>query len=439
MFANHQNLYTTVFSCLILLLLNSCSSTKQLSKSLHKQVEESVVFSKSFTGFALYDPVKKEWLANQWADRYFTPASNTKIFTLYASMTILGDRIPALQYQVKQDSLIFWGTGHPGFLHPDLPADSSVYLLFKEWTGPIFFSSSNFLDQRYGSGWAWDDYPYSFQPEKSPFPIYGNVVTFTNNGQAKPETAPSFFESYLKYIPGGSWVQRDESGNRFSYNGRQREGLTRRIPFQYSDSLFVQLLSKALERPIFLLEEPLLPDSTAQFFYSSQAADSIYQLMMQQSDNFIAEQLLLSCASKLNNLLQTKPTINFVKDSLNPTGAELIWVDGSGLSRYNMFTPRSIVQVLEELWNSIDRERLLNIFPAGGESGTIEPYYIGTDGPYIFAKTGTLRHNHCLSGYLRTRSGKWLIFSFMNNHYSTGSGPLKTEMEKVLKKIYEEY
>ena len=74
-------------------------------------------------------------------------------------------------------------------------------------------------------------------------------------------------------------------------------------------------------------------------------------------------------------------------------------------------------------------ERLFHIFPAGGKSGTIEKWYGGKAEPYVFAKTGTLSNKHCLSGYIKTESGRLLIFSFMHNNYVGSPEPVKKEME----------
>src|SRR5690625_1520090 len=115
--------------------------------------DTSRVFSSNFTGFALYDPEGDSMLYAQNKDRYFTPASNTKLFTFYAGLKLLPDSIRALEYEVRGDSLIFWGTGDPSFLHPDF-GNEKVYGFLKNRSESLFFSDSNFDDKPMGPGWS---------------------------------------------------------------------------------------------------------------------------------------------------------------------------------------------------------------------------------------------------------------------------------------------
>ena len=236
-------------------------------------------------------------------------------------------------------------------------------------------------------------------------------------------------------------IERQIDYNIFEYNPDMllKAEYEKSHPFKYSDSLFCQLLSEALGKKITLLGAPQSPPPNARIIYSVHA-DSLYRMLMQDSDNFIAEQLLLLCANAVFDTLNTLKIIQYSKDSLlNDLPDQANWVDGSGLSRYNLFTPRSIVFILEKLYQQLPQERLFHIFPAGGVSGTITDYYKGIEKPFVFAKTGTLRNKHCLSGYLVTKTNKVLIFSFMHNNFPNGSTVYKKEMEKVLKAIYEAY
>src|SRR5690606_39863376 len=88
----------------------------------------------------------------------------------------------------------------------------------------------------------------------------------------------------------------------------------------------------------------------------------LYKVMMQDSDNFIAEQLLLSCAGVLSDTLAPEIAIDYMKANfLSDLPDEPIWIDGSGLSRYNLFTPRSIVMLWDKILESVPRQRLFRL------------------------------------------------------------------------------
>ncbi len=113
------------------------------------------------------------------------------------------------------------------------------------------------------------------------------------------------------------------------------------------------------------------------------------------------------------------------------------WVDGSGLSRYNLFTPQSFVYILNKTKNEFGWDRLKNILPTGGK-GTLSSYFKKDSGS-IYAKTGTLSNNCALSGFLITKKGKFLIFSILANNYMGAATPVRKATEKFLLEIIENY
>ncbi len=424
-------------------------SSSQRSRPLHAMVTDSKVFNQGYSGFVLFDPQTGATLEQRNADKYFTPASNTKILTLYTALNILGDSLPVLRYIDIGDTIVFWGTGNPAFLHPDLPADSTVLEFLRTRPESLFFTDFNFRDDHFGPGWSWADYTESYQPERSPMPIYGNVVRFRSLG---PDSGfmvtPAFFRDSLFYGPrleeeNGAVIQRVERGNRFEYNAAalRRTGFRENVPFDYSPELFVRLLSDTLKRTVGLFDAGLLPAGAVRTIYMP-ANDTLYMRLMRNSDNFVAEQMLLLCSEQVFNTQNVRKIIDYARDRhFRGAPDRLEWWDGSGLSRYNCFTPRSIVYILHELYKKNPQERLFKIFPAGGASGTIREWYGARNGqaPYVFAKTGTLRYVHCLSGYIKTRKGKVLIFSFMHNNFTVSADVYKEEMQDVLRKVYEQY
>ncbi|MDX1665609.1 MAG: D-alanyl-D-alanine carboxypeptidase [Saprospiraceae bacterium] len=437
--------YSTL--CILFLIpLFAATQSRSAQHQLAEMIESSPVFSHIFSGFVLFDPETGDTLYQHDGHKYFTPASNTKIFTFYTSLNVLGDSLPALRYVCRNDTLIFWGTGNPLFLHPEMPHDSSLTAFLRDRPEKLFFSPHNYPEERYGPGWSWRDYEYAYQVEKSPLPIYGNVVRFTRDSlQLGFEVHPPRFYRHLMFRPMTEgerpYVRRQEHANTFEYNPLVFTGLPfeQWVPFQTRPALVAKLLSDTLKREVNLLSVDGF-NAHPIHTLSLPLPDTLYRRLMQDSDNFIAEQLLLLCSDKLFGLQDTRKTISYAIDSLFQDAPDpLNWRDGSGLSRYNLFTPRTVVHLLHELYRQLDRDRLLNIFPAGGVSGTIEEWYGGEEEPYVFAKTGTLSNKHCLSGYLITDSDRTLIFSFMHNNYTGSSRPVKEEMEKVLDMIRQRY
>ncbi len=377
----------------------------------------------------VYDPISMDTLYRLNSDKYFTPASNTKIFTLYTSLLLLPKQIPALKYCNLNDTLFIEGTGNPSLLHPYLN-DSSVIRFLKGFKN-ISLNQNNFSDSRFGPGWAWEDYDRYYSAERSALPIFGNVVTISNVDSLL--VIPNYFISNVNLIK--NTINREIDTNIFYFDPTRKDTLE--IPFKADNDVIQTLMEAAIGREISGVQKMPCEEK---MILSGILTDSINKRMMQESDNFLAEQLLLLASSTLSDTLNTRTAIDYMlKNHFKDLKQPPRWVDGSGLSRYNLFSPEAMVYVLNAIHGEVPKERLFNIFAEGGESGTLADWYPGNPHPYIYAKTGTLGNNHNISGYLITKSGKTLIFSFMNNHFTNSSSEIKKQMQYIFEWVRDNY
>lgn len=414
-----------------LIILSFFSSVHLFAqKELIDQHFNSDFYSSQFTGFYLYDPAAKEEMYNYNGNKFFIPASNTKIFTLYTAMKMLNDSIPAFKYQLIGDELHIEGTGDPTFLHPKYKNTKAVDFL-KNTGSKIIFHWNNFDEESFLPGWTWDDFRKDYAPERSQFPIHENLVSISKNGTSI-KTFPTYFEELteIREMP----EPRNFYDNKFYISNKKR---SEKVPFIVNEMVIEKSLSQILGKPVDMIKTPMTKG--AKVFYSQQA-DDVYREMMENSDNFLAEHLLILASSTLPGKLSASEIITFSKRNLlKDLKQQPEWFDGSGLSRYNLFTPQSFSQVLEKMYNEFPEQRLFSIFPIGGKTGTIKNRYKDSVQPYIYAKTGTLSNNVTLSGYLKTKSGRTLIFSLMNNNSIKELSWIRNENEKLLRLVRDNY
>lgn len=403
----------------LLLSLVNCKNSKVIL--------DSKLYQNSFTGVLVINPTTKDTLYNYNSTKYFTPASNTKIVTLFTALNTIPDKIPSLKYHITKDTLYAEGIGDPTLLHPYFK-DSTAILFLKKYSN-IVLNTSNFKDHKYGPGWAWEDYDTYYSPEKSGFPIYGNVLTIYNKGNLISK--PNYFKDSITFSD--LLKRREEHANTFYYNSTSKDTII--TPFITDNNLTKNLLEDILQKNVTI--SSTFPEGDKNILYGI-ASDSVYKRMMHKSDNFLAEQLMLVSSGVLTDTLSFKiAKEHILKTKLSNLRQKPRWVDGSGLSRYNLFTPESMVHVLHELYKKLPKERLFTLFPVVNAPKTKKEDTVQE--PYLYAKSGSLGNNYCLSGYLITNSGKTVIFSFMNNHFMTSSSGIKKEMHHFFEHIRDTY
>lgn len=112
---------------------------------------------------------------------------------------------------------------------------------------------------------------------------------------------------------------------------------------------------------------------------------------------------------------------------------DFMFYDGSGLSTYDLATPRAFTQLLRfaatQPWGAAYKSSL----PIGGVDGTLESRF--TKAPLkgnVFAKTGTSSEDRALSGYLVCASGKTVVFSIFVGDHLPGSNADRDVMDKIV-------
>ena len=440
--------------CSLMLVLNSCNKKvpsriikdkivsidpippRNFQDSLGYLVEQAFDESQNFTGIIFYEPNKRDTLISYHSTKNFTPASNTKIFSLLTGLETLGPTLSALSYFTKGDTLFFQGTGYPFFMNNDVIDQNRALDILKSHEGPICFVPDNFQDDHYGSGWSWDDYSYLYQKEKSAMPIYNQTVWVAKQtGQERVHVDPDVLRIFVEINRGTTAysIRRHPNSNHIELNipSNYPKLINRIFPFVTDDLLFTQMLSDTLKKEVTLYNTPANPVWKIMKDFET---DSLYQMVMKDSDNFLAEQLMLMSSFEVFDTMNTKKIIQHSTENfMSGLPHKMRWVDGSGLSRYNLTTPENLTYTLQKIKGKIGLKGIKNIFPQGGKRS------LSSIPHYVFAKSGSLSNNYNLSGFMETKDGSILIFSFMNNHFLESSRIIKKRLSNILDFIHDHY
>ena len=455
-----------------LLILQACSVSKQIAHSAKADVLDTKALQAAHVGISIFDPAANKYLYNYQGDKYFVPASNTKLPTCYAAMKYLGDSLVGLKYMTYKGmrgtdtGMIIESTGDPTFLHPDFKKQR-IYDFLKNTKLPIGIATPFFTNFAYNSGWPIGDLNENYMPPRSNFPIYGNLISISVNKEVE-KVAPDYFlkkELVTRvYSRGKPLINREDDKNLFTIYAdssvvNYRETFPLFLNKEFPWQLIVDTLGKRIDEypknrsgGSFKVQldvynhSPFMIDSFGYTSFNlvnmskihSQPTDSLLKPMMHNSDNFFAEQSLLMVSNEMLGVMNDEKIIDtLLNTDFKDLPQEPRWVDGSGLSRYNLFTPQDFVAILNKMKNEFGMERIKVILPTGGE-GTISSYYKADSG-YIYGKTGTLSGVVAFSGFLYTKKGKLLIFStLVNNHQATAT-EVRRAIEKFVQGIRSKY
>jgi len=155
------------------------------------------------------------------------------------------------------------------------------------------------------------------------------------------------------------------------------------------------------------------------------------------SQNWMSEQLLRALGARFGEEGSWSEGVGVMEahlmDDVGVDPLDIVLRDGSGLSAYNLVTPRALVRVLRAMHLGPHAHAFREAMAEPGEEdSTLEERLTGLEGR-LFAKTGSISNVNSLSGYLVREDGQEIIFSILTN----GSGLPSTRVQEAIDDIVE--
>lgn len=402
------------------------------------------------------------------AHRRMVPASNMKLITSAAALHYLSsDYVYETVFAMHGNTLIIIGSGDP--LFGDYLIDTKYgrqpgWLLDKitealiandvKHIDDIVVDTTIFDDMPTNPNWPASELNRWYACEVSGLNYNGNCVEMTcrnNSGgidiNIKPET--KFIKTINKVRAinsGGGAVgaYRTEQMNTLLVRGRcRRQQGPFRVAIERPAMLFVFVLAEHLAKNNIsvtgnAVERSVTNRSGLKIITAHQTpiGDCLARCN-KDSFGLAAESLLKTIAANANknrngswaagNEMVSKYLISI---GIGP--GKFNCDDGSGLSRNNKLTPKSITTVIRAMYKSQNWQHYKDSLAAGGVDGTIkkyfkEPQYKGR----VLGKTGYINGIKSFSGYCRTDQGEY-IFSIITDH---ANGKTRAVINDIAKAI----
>lgn len=440
--------YWLLLMCMFTL---SAVNAQSLTERINRIVNEEGV-AQGHAGVYVYNLTQGNTIYSWQADKLFRPASTMKLLTTVAALDKLG-----LSATVDTE-LYYTGTIENGTLYGNVYVKGGMDPLFGEaelnalvdqikgWgisciAGKLVMDDSMKEDRYWAPGWCWEDGEFDYQPEINALELNGGCVeiqvTPGERGEKAlvtlvPQTAycevinetESRTPAAGKLIVERNWMR---GGNTIKLSGNVGTVVRKKVPMANEPLFFAETLVGKLQEAGIKCHEIGLDKTPLEYAKRetiSRGIGEIVQETLKESYNLGAESLLFNMAEK--TLGSEKITWEeaagvlkqFVTDSLRCEADNYIVMDGSGLSTYDLLSPKLLVTCLEYAYGKkVLFDVLYNALPIAGVDGTLKTRMRQTGvRNKVRAKTGTVTAVSSLAGYARALNGDWLAFAIMNNH-----------------------
>ena len=414
----------------------------------------------SNVGISIYDLTDGKSLYTYQADKLSRPASTMKLLTTITALSHPDADDPfktEVWYQgvIEQDTLkgdlYVVGGYDPEF--DDEALDSLVNAVsrfpFSVISGHVYGDVSMKDSIYWGSGWAWDDTPASYQPYLSPLMLNKGLVTVTASPGERGHLAS------LDCVPASSYytvtnetksrtpaagrfgVSRDwlQNGNNIVVKGNVEGKRTGMVNIYSSRDFFMhtfleRLQAKGIQCPVNYAFNELQKDSlSVQIALFETAIQDVINQIMKESDSLNAEALLCRLGAQATGKkhISDEDGLSVIRKQIKALGEDPDYyklADGCGLSNYNYISPNLLIAFLKFAYSRTDVfQKLYKALPIGGVDGTLK-YRMKRGTPSyknVHAKTGSFTAINCLAGYLRTTNGHEIAFAIMNQNVLSGA------------------
>ncbi len=425
-------------------------------------------FSNAEWGVVIQSLETGEYLYKRNEDKLFIPASNLKLFTSAAGLIILGSEYKFktniymngfVDGSVLKGDLVVQGKGDPSIsgrfyngnmlkVYSDW-ADSLVDAGIDEISGNIIGDDNAFDEVGLGTGWQWDYESNWFAAPSSAISFNDNcvdLVVTVNKKTQQPEITLTPDTKYVIILNKVTTVPKDSTTSIEAYRelgtnvitvfGTIRDNsdsvktfVTVNNPTQYAMVVFKDVLRK---KGVIIDGYPIdINDMTTSLDYSrmkllftqeSPPLKEIVKVINKNSQNLYAEQLLKTIGMETHGFGNVDNGVSaenkvFKEMGINPESMNI--VDGSGLSRLDLVSPKQIVSLLSYMYKSKYFIPFFNSLPIAGVDGALGDRMQNTKAQgKIRAKTGFLEGVRSLSGYAFTGDNEPIAFTIIVNNFN---------------------
>lgn len=424
-----------------------------------RRILDTTPLSSSRTGILVFDLDEGRPVYEHNADELLNPASNMKILTTVAALSILGpeyrfvtevlvDEEPVAG--VLKGNLYLRGKGDPSLDTERLfrIVRELRFLGLKEIQGSIVVDDTYFDDQYDGPGWEQDDSDRPYMAGAGAVSLNFNAVGVhvhpgeKPGGKARVTFDPAsdylILEDHTETAP-NSARQRIQVQS-MAQGAKQKIVVSARMPLGRRGGVFYRRISNP---PLYtgetfkamLIEQGVTvkgkvrlgaaPSRPRPFYVShSEPLAVLIHKLNKWSQNHMSEMLLKTMGAEVLGAPGTwakgaAAVEDFLAREVRIPRGSLVLRNGSGLNDTNRMSARQLVQVL--VWargQLLVAPELLTSLPVAGVDGTTRNRMGGTPAQgRIRAKTGTLQNVTALSGYATSLGGKAWAFAVVVNDY----------------------